>query len=173
MDRIAILMWVLILKAYSPDHEPAPTAPVVSADQLIAETNALVESIERRMPECDLAATIAADNLTRLDQRTKKLVVRCEESQEACESQLARLNEVRITTALAIALMRSEAQQCQANQAQVETWIVALSKGIDELDERLDRAIVERNARVERPNAAAKSGAVIVPDARRARLTLR
>src|SRR3954470_16686087 len=105
---LCALMFLGCGKARIDDGRPIdPEAKNVNADQLIAETNALVGRLEHRVAahEADLIASMASEQLSVLTLRASRLKERCElidtRPRMTCDAHFSTITRLQATTGLA------------------------------------------------------------------------
>lgn len=116
--------------------------------ELVAEANAMLDSIDARMSERDLVATVATEHIALLDMRADKLRARCQtldaKTQASLEPHLKWLEEVHATALLATGVLRNEKKDFEEGKAEVLLWAKTFGNEIDSLERRLDRAAPPR-----------------------------
>ena len=122
---------------------PSRDSAQQSREQLVRETNSMIDSITARLSERDLAASIASEHVALLVQRAGKLRARCEQMAPQDRAQLqphlAWLAQVHDTTTLSIGVLRNDSRDFEADKAEVLLWTQVLMKEIDSLERRVDR----------------------------------
>lgn len=130
------------LAAASP--RPAPVAAEEqSREELVAQANAMINSISARLSERGLAASVASENVAVLNQRAGKLRERCERldarARHALAPHLQWLEELNTTTTLSIGVLRNETRDFEEDKAEVLLWTRTFKKEIEALERRIDR----------------------------------
>ena len=112
-------------------------------EELVAETNAMVDIVSARVSERDLAASIASEHVAILAHRAAKLGERCDHlsthDRATLEPHLDWLAQVHNTVTLSIGILRNESRSLDEGQAEVLLWTKVFVKEIESLERRVDR----------------------------------
>ena len=142
--------------AFAP--KPASQAAGKTGDALVREANAMIDSINARVSERDLVATVASEHVALLNMRAEKLRIRSKgldpKSQAALEPHLNWLDEVHATAMLSIGVLRNESRDFEADKAEVLLWAKTFDKEIESLERRMERASPAQLLFSERPRPA-------------------
>ncbi len=149
MSRLRLACWCAALLTTGCGLLPAASAPFDLAaaqnarEALVANNNRLIDSINHRLSERDLAASIASEHVALLEQRVGKLRARCEAMPRnecvALEPHLDWLAQVHDTTTLSIGVLRNDSRDFEEDKAEVLLWTKVFTKEIDSLERRVDR----------------------------------